>query len=82
MTTIAAISVLLEYIVYDPASIVDSDIVSIFDDVLYDAYSDCLKRYARVKWANRNRSPAENAAGSASKGARGAVLECGYQWKF
>lgn len=53
---------LLEYItMYDPASIVDSDIVSIFD-VLYDAYSDSLKRYARVKWANRNRSPAENAA--------------------
>ena len=53
---------LLEYIeMYDPSAIVQSDIVSIFD-VLYNAYSESLERYSRVKWADRRRSPAENVA--------------------
>ena len=53
---------LLDYIeMYDPSAIVQSDIVSIFD-VLYNAYSESLERYSRVKWADRRRSPAENIA--------------------
>ena len=53
---------LLDYIeMYDPSAIVQSDIVSIFD-VLYNAYSESLERYSRVKWADRRRSPAENVA--------------------
>ena len=53
---------LLEYIeMHDPSAIVQSDIVSIFD-VLYNAYSESLERYSRVKWADRRRSPAENVA--------------------
>ena len=56
------ISALLEYIeMYDPSSVIQSDIVSIFD-VLYSAYSESLERYSRAKWADRRRSPAENVA--------------------
>ena len=56
------ISALLEYIeMYDPSSVIQSDIVSIFD-VLYSAYSESLERYSRAKWADRRRSPAENIA--------------------
>ena len=46
---------------YDPSSVIQSDIVSIFD-VLYSAYSESLERYSRAKWADRRRSPAENVA--------------------
>jgi len=53
---------LLDYIeMYDPSSLVQSDIVSIFD-VLYSAYSASLERYSRAKWADIRRSPAENVA--------------------
>ncbi|VTX48069.1 RecBCD enzyme subunit RecD [uncultured Actinomyces sp.] len=53
---------LLDYIeMYDLSTIVQSDIVSIFD-VLYNAYSESLERYSRAKWADRLRSPAENVA--------------------
>ena len=53
---------LLEYIeMYDPSSVIQSDIVSIFD-VLYNAYSESLERYSQVKWVDRRRSPAENVA--------------------
>lgn len=56
------IRTLLEYIeMYDPSSVIQSDIVSIFD-VLYSAYSASLERYSRAKWADRRRSPAENVA--------------------
>ena len=56
------IRTLLEYIeMYDPSSVIQSDIVSIFD-VLYNAYSASLERYSRAKWADRRRSPAENVA--------------------
>ena len=56
------IRTLLDYIeMYDPSTVVQSDIVSIFD-VLYNAYSASLERYSRAKWADRRRSPAENVA--------------------
>ena len=56
------IRTLLDYIeMYDPSTVVQSDIVSIFD-VLYNAYSASLERYSRAKWADRRRSPAENIA--------------------
>ena len=56
------IRTLLDYIeMYDPSTVVQSDIVSIFD-VLYNAYSASLERYSRAKWADRRRSPAENLA--------------------
>lgn len=53
---------LLDYIeMYDPRSLVQSNIVSIFD-VLYQAYSESLERYSRVKNSNSNYSAAENVA--------------------
>ena len=53
---------LLDYIkMYDPRSLVQSNIVSIFD-VLYQAYSDSLERYSRVKYSDPDRSVAENVA--------------------
>ena len=56
------IRTLLEYIeMYDPSSVIQSDIVSIFD-VLYSAYSASLERYSRAKWSNWKRTPAENVA--------------------
>ena len=56
------IRTLLEYIeMYDPSSVIQSDIVSIFD-VLYSAYSASLERYSRQKWSNWKRTPAENVA--------------------
>ena len=56
------IRTLLEYIeMYDPSSVIQSDIVSIFD-VLYSAYSESLERYSRAKWSNWKRTPAENVA--------------------
>lgn len=56
------ITALLDYIrMEDPRSVIESDIVSIFD-VLYSSYSASLEKYARVKWADAKRSPAENVA--------------------
>ena len=56
------IRTLLDYIeMYDPSTVVQSDIVSIFD-VLYNAYSASLERYSRAKWSNWKRTPAENVA--------------------
>ena len=56
------IRTLLEYIeMYDPSSVIQSDIVSIFD-VLYSAYNASLERYSRAKWSNWKRTPAENVA--------------------
>ena len=56
------IRTLLEYIeMYDPSSVIQSDIVSIFN-VLYSAYSASLERYSRAKWSNWKRTPAENVA--------------------
>ena len=53
---------LLDYIkMYDPRSLVQSSIVSIFD-VLYQAYSESLERYSRVKNSNSDYSAAENVA--------------------
>lgn len=53
---------LLDYIeMYDPRSLVQSNIVSIFD-VLYGAYSASLERYSRVKNSNPKYSAAENVA--------------------
>lgn len=53
---------LLDYIeMHDPRSLVQSNIVSIFD-VLYQAYSESLERYSRVKNSNSNYSAAENVA--------------------
>lgn len=53
---------LLDYIeIYDPRSLVQSNIVSIFD-VLYGAYSASLERYSRVKNSNPKYSAAENVA--------------------
>lgn len=53
---------LLDYIkMYDPRSLVQSSIVSIFD-VLYQAYSESLERYSRVKNSNLDYSAAENVA--------------------
>lgn len=53
---------LLDYIkMRDPRSLVQSSIVSIFD-VLYQAYSESLERYSRVKNSNSDYSAAENVA--------------------
>lgn len=53
---------LLDYIeMYDPHSLVQSNIVSIFD-VLYGAYSASLERYSLVKNSNPKYSAAENVA--------------------
>lgn len=53
---------LLDYIkMYDPRSLVQSSIVSIFD-VLYQAYSESLERYSRVKNSSSDYSAAENVA--------------------
>lgn len=53
---------LLDYIeMCDPRSLVQSNIVSIFD-VLYQAYSESLERYSRIKNSNPTYSAAENVA--------------------
>lgn len=53
---------LLDYIeMCDPRSLVQSNIVSIFD-VLYRAYSESLERYSRVKNSSSDYSAAENVA--------------------